>query len=59
MIKWIGDIMRFGERLHEYLGIGRMKEIVGGIALGYPDPDSIANKERAPKRSLQIDWRGF
>ncbi len=56
---WIGDIMRFGRRLHEHLGLDSMKEVVGAVALGHPDMDSPVNRERAPKRQPVVDWRGF
>ena len=56
---WIGDIMRFGKRLNEHLGLESMKEVVGVVALGHPDTNSPVNKQRAPKRPPQVDWRGF
>ena len=56
---WIGDIMRFGKRLTEHLGLDAMKEVVGAVALGCPDMDSAVNRERAPKRPTRINWRGF
>lgn len=56
---WIGDIMRFGKRLTEHFGLDSMKEVVGAVALGQPDMDSRVNRERAPKRPVRVEWRGF
>lgn len=56
---WIRDILRFGNRLHEHLRLGEMKEVVGAVALGHPDMESAVNQSRAPKRSPKVDYRGF
>ncbi|MBI5115357.1 nitroreductase [Candidatus Poribacteria bacterium] len=56
---WIGDIMRFGRRLHEHLGLDSKKEVVGAVALGRPDMDSPVNRQRVPKRPPKVDWRGY
>lgn len=54
---WIGDIMRFGGRLHNHLGIGQLKEVVGAVALGRPDNNSALNQTRAPKRPVNSEWQ--
>ena len=56
---WIGDIMRFGKHLSDHLKLDPMKEVVGAVALGYPDIESEVNAKRAPKRPPEIDWRGY
>jgi nitroreductase len=55
---WVGDIMRFGKRLNEHLGLDNMKEVVGAVALGHPDAESAVNRDRALKRPPKVDWRG-
>ncbi|MBI4832490.1 MAG: nitroreductase family protein [Candidatus Lindowbacteria bacterium] len=56
---WIGDIMRFGKRLHDHLRLDSMKEVVGAVALGRPDMDSPVNRQRVPKRAPKVEWRGY
>ena len=56
---WIGDIMRFGNRLRDHLKLGDAKEVVAAVCIGYPDTDSEVNKKRIPKRPVHVDYKGI
>lgn len=47
--------------IRKYTGIGEDKDIIIGIAVGYPDPDFPANKliSRRESASTYITWLGF
>ena len=56
---WVGDIMRFGDLLHRHLGIAEGKQVIGAVALGFPDPN-IEHK-RIQKQGLEgkVQWLGY
>lgn len=51
----------FPEVIRKFTGIPESKEIVIGIAIGYPDPDFPANALRSRRESIAYitDWQGF
>lgn len=54
---WIGDMMKFGERLHRYLDLPAGKELVGGITVGRPMEN--LDLKGVPKIPVteKISWR--
>lgn len=55
----IGLITAFEEDIREELGLPEEKQIVIGIALGYPDPQSAVNRSRSGRAPLEevVKWR--
>jgi nitroreductase len=55
----IGLITAFEEDIREELGLPEEKQIVLGIALGYPDPHSAVNRSRSERAPLEevVKWR--
>ncbi|MEW6666206.1 MAG: nitroreductase [Thermodesulfobacteriota bacterium] len=55
----IGLITAFEEDIREELGIPEEKQVVIGIALGYPDPQSAVNRSRSGRVPLKevVKWR--
>ncbi|MDR0564249.1 MAG: nitroreductase [Azoarcus sp.] len=54
-------LCEYPQTIHRQLGISEQEEIVGGIALGYPDPDAPENRivtEREPVEGFTA-FRGF
>jgi len=56
---WIGDMMRFGEKLHRYLDLEPEKELVGGVTIGKPMEN--LDLKQVPKLPVEgmIRWRGL
>ncbi|MFZ7113187.1 MAG: nitroreductase [Desulfatiglandales bacterium] len=55
----IGLITAFGEEIKEELNLSEDKQVVIGVAVGYPNPDAPLNRsrsERAPLSEL-VTWR--
>jgi nitroreductase len=57
----IGMILMFGDVIREQLALPDDREMVVGIALGYPDRSSAINQFRAPKEDpvSMTQWIGF
>jgi nitroreductase len=54
---WIGDMMKFGERLNKFLELQPGKELVGGITLGRPMGNlDIKAVPKLPVNEM-ISWR--
>ncbi|RJR50162.1 MAG: nitroreductase [Desulfobacteraceae bacterium] len=55
----IGLITAFEEEIIEELSLSEEKQVVIGIALGYPDPESPLNKARSSRADLNevVKWR--
>ena len=55
----IGLITAFEEDIREELGMPEEKQIVIGVALGYPDPQSAVNRSRSGRAPLEegVKWR--
>lgn len=54
---WIGDIMKFGDKLHRHLDLAPGKEVVGGITIGRPMEN--LDLKHVPKIPVEhkISWR--
>ncbi len=57
----IGLITAFQDEIKEELNIKENKNIVIGVAVGYPDPDAPINQIKTPRVSLEkiVRWRGI
>jgi len=55
----IGLINAYEDEIKEVLSIPENKDVVIGIALGYPDPESPANEFKTPRDSLDSFVRWF
>ncbi|MBW1781802.1 MAG: nitroreductase [Deltaproteobacteria bacterium] len=55
----IGLITAFGDDIKEALSIREEKEVVIGVAVGYPDPESPINRSRSHRVPLDdlVKWR--
>lgn len=49
----IGLIAAYGDEIKDVLNIPENKEVVVGIALGYPDTESPINRFKSPRESLE------
>ena len=58
MIRRIGLIAAYEDEVKEVLNIPENKNVVVGMALGYPDWESPINRFKAPKDNLEkmIRW---
>lgn len=57
----IGLITQFQDEIKEELNIPEQKNVVIGIAVGYPDEDAPINKIKTPRVLLEkiVRWRGI
>jgi len=57
----IGLITQFQDEIKEELNIPEEKNVVIGIAVGYPDENALINKIRTPRVPLEkiVRWRGI
>ena len=57
----IGLITQFQDEIKEELNIPEQKNVVIGIAVGYPDEDAPINKIKTPRVPLEkiVRWRGI
>lgn len=55
----IGLITAFQDEIRETLNLNEEKNVVLGVAVGYPDPDSPLNRPRSERASLEewVRWR--
>ncbi len=55
----IGLITAFEDEIKEELSLPESKQVIIGIALGYPDPESPLNKARSGRAGLEevVKWR--
>jgi nitroreductase len=58
---WLGYPLSESDLIRERLAIPEEEKIGAVVALGYPDPDSPANRFRSPRRELEefVRWVGF
>lgn len=53
--------VHYPDIIREVTGLPKTKKLVLGIAIGYPDPDAVANKFRSSRASVEkvTSWFGF
>jgi len=58
---WLGYPLSYADLIHQVLEIPEEERISAVVALGYPDPDSLANAYRSPRDGLEtfVRWVGF